>query len=85
MKSGRPVKKGVEDMIKKILTEQSHITPTEIKRRFIKKENKNIHWDTIKGALTRMVKKGIVQEIISNQTDKRVTAIYALTEWRKRR
>lgn len=84
MKPGRPIKKGIEPVIKKILTDQSHITPTEIRRRYIKKTKKTVHWDTIKGALNRMIKEGLVEEIISNETPQRVTAIYALTEWRRR-
>ena len=85
MKPGRPLRKDVEPVIREILNEQGHVTPTEIKRRFIKKTNTVIGYHTIVLALGRLIKAGIVEEIISNKSEKRITAIYCLTHGRRRK
>mgnify|MGYP001564791297 CR=1 FL=1 len=78
MKPGRPPKRNIEPILKEILSKQGHITPTEIIRRYEKIKGEKHHWTTIKKNLDKMIKEGLIQEIISNQTEKRVTSIYAL-------
>ena len=76
MKAGRPFRKDIDPLVKEILEEQSSLAPTEIQRRYNKKTGENIHVETIKKALKRLVVEGVVIETVINRTERRVTAVY---------
>ena len=85
MKQGRPVNNEIEPAIKKILEKSPYINRNAICKRYKDMKGYGVGYGTMEKALRGLIKEGIVEEVINNKSETRLTAVYYLSDGRKRR